>query len=155
MDGSSLLFRVILLTVATKVIALSADDADPTTSTTQTATTTLRLSTSTTTTSAGVESCGGVTRCLNDTQCARCLSVINATRGFPHTNSEFYSKSVAAQRAYQVGCFETLLSNASCSTNASPPGILHPALIEMGGSCGDVHGMVDGNCLDTEYVAAQ
>ena len=64
--------------------------------------------------------------------------------------------SLATEREYQVGFFQTLLSNASCSTNATPPGVLQPALNELANignlSCEDAHGMVVGNCLLAEYV---
>ena len=111
--------------------------------------------TTTTTTSDGFYSCGGVTRCLNETQCARCLSSINATRSFVHNMSELNGMprmSLDEVRAYQVEFFETLLSIASCSTNATPPGILYPALQELGGFCSDEHGMAVSPCLLAEYV---
>ena len=150
MHGSWMSFLVVvLITLATKAVAFGGDDVD------STSTTTLQLSTSTsTTTSAGIYSCGGVMWCLNETQCARCLSAINATPGFPHTISEYHSKNPAAIAALDVGFFETLLSTASCSTDATPPGILYPALQELdeSDSCMDAHGIVVGDCLLAKCV---
>lgn len=83
----------------------------------------------------------------------RCLSTVNATRSFPHSQAEYNSMSLATEREYQVGFFNTLLSTASCSTNATPPRILHPALQELDViSCADGHGMAVGGCLLAESV---
>lgn len=134
-----------LLMVAMTVTALTCDAVNPPSTTTV-------LSGASKSTSKGFNSCGGVMRCLNETQCARCLSAINASRGFVHSQAEYYSMSLAAQRAYQVGFFEMLLSTASCWTNATSPDILYPALQELGGTCQDAHGMVVNRCLLAEYV---
>lgn len=93
-------------------------------------------------------------RCLNDTQCSRCMSAMNATRGFPHTISEYSSMNLAEIRAYHVGFFETLLSTAACSTNATPPGILQAALQELDNShsFNDALRMVIDTCALVEYV---
>ena len=152
--ASWLPFRVMVLTVATTVkLAFSGCvDAQPTSTTTLSRVSTSTF-TSTTSTSTFASSCGGVTRCLNDTQCAQCLSSINATRSFVHTHSEYNSKSLATEREYQVGFFNTLLSTVSCSTNATPPAILHPALQELDAiPCVDEYGMAVGGCLLAESV---
>jgi hypothetical protein len=75
------------------------------------------------------------------------------SRGFPHTVAEFDSVDFASARAFQLGFFQTLQSTASCSTDAAPPGILYPALLELSRvSCNNAYGMVVGNCLVTEYA---
>ena len=147
--ASSLPFHAMALAMATMV----GGDAN------STSTTPLILPTSTFTTmmstTDGLDSCGGVTRCLNDTQCARCLSAINMTRSFVHTEAQFLNmrESVDEVRLYEVGFFETLLSNTSCSTNATLPAILFPALLELGTSlCVDAHGMYTDTCSIAEYV---
>ena len=121
-----------------------------TTATITTATTTTTTATFTTTAFAG---CGGVIRCLDDEQCAQCLSSINATTGCPHTEVELSHLSVAALREYNVGFFQALQSTASCSVNVTSPGCLHPALQELGNvaSCIDTYGMVMSDCRFTEY----
>jgi hypothetical protein len=55
---------------------------------------------------------------------------------------------------YNVGFFHTLLSTASCSTNATPPDILYSALEELGDlpSCIDVYGMAVSLCLAAEFT---
>jgi len=106
--------------------------------------------TGTSTTTAGV-GCGGVTRCLDHTDCAQCLEAINATSGFPHTLAQFYSIDTSTYRANDVALFRGFQLTASCSTSATPPGILHPALQELNDevSCDHAHGMVVGTCLVT------
>jgi hypothetical protein len=84
-----------------------------------------------TTTTAAFGGCGGVTRCLDHTDCAQCLEAINATSGFPHTLAQFYSLDTSAYRANDVALFRGFQSTASCSTSATPPGILNPALQEL------------------------
>jgi hypothetical protein len=105
----------------------------------------------TTTTAAG---CGGVTRCLVNPSCSRCLSAINGSADFVHTPAEEAALSYANNRAYTTGFFQTLQSTPSCSTNATQPGTLHAALQELShaasssiGSCGAVHGMFGDNRL--------
>ena len=139
------------------VLALGHDNVNASLhadATSSTATLILPTTSTTTTTSAGSDStCGGVTRCLNDTQCARCLLAINTTRGFAHTPAEYVSMTVAEARVHNMGFYEKLLSTASCSTNTTPPTILHPALLELSASsCGDAHGMVTGECILAEYA---
>jgi hypothetical protein len=116
-----------------------------------TATTT---TTTTTTTSTAFAGCGGVVRCLNDTLCAQCIEAINVTAGFPHSSAEYYSLDTPAVRAYDIGFFQTLQSVESCSTNASPSGIIYPALQELSDviSCADAYRMVVDDCLVPEYA---
>jgi hypothetical protein len=93
--------------------------------------------------------CGGVTRCLNHTHCAKCLEAINATAGFAHSLASFDNFESAAFREYTVAFFQTLQSTVSCSTSATPPSILHPALEELDGvnSCIVEYRMITGNCI--------
>ena len=123
-----------VLTLVTTVAFALGDNVDATSTSTLLLPTSTSTTTTTTTTFGDSDVCGGVTRCLNHTQCAQCLSAINASRGFVHSQAEFYSMSLASERQYQVGFFETLLSTASCSTNATPSGILNPVLQELGAS---------------------
>jgi hypothetical protein len=58
-------------------------------------TTTATTTTTTTTTAA----CGGVSRSLDDPQCASCLSGVNATSGFTHSVAEWSSLDAHAIRA--------------------------------------------------------
>jgi hypothetical protein len=115
--------------------------------------------TATTTTSSSSSStafagCGGAVRCLNDTLCAQCIQAINVTAGFPHSSAEYYSLDTPALHAYAVGFFQTLQSVESCSTHATPSGIIYPALQELSDviSCADAYGMVVGDCLVPEYA---
>lgn len=113
------------------------------------------MSTTVSTTSYGLDSCDGVTRCLNDTHCAQCISAINATRGFVHTEAQFLSmrQSVAELREYELDFFDTLLSTSSCWSNTTSHGILFPALQELGNSfCVGAHGMYTDTCSIAEYV---
>ena len=75
--------------------------------------------------------CAGVVQCLRHSQCAQCLSAVNATAGVPHTYAEFYDHGNAGTREFHVGFFQTLRSTASCSASATPSSILNPALQEL------------------------
>jgi hypothetical protein len=105
--------------------------------------------TTTTTSTTANAGCGGVTRCLNHTHCAKCLEAINATAGFAHSLASFDNFESAAFREYTVAFFQTLQSTVSCSTSATPPSILHPALEELDGvnSCIVEYRMITGNCI--------
>jgi hypothetical protein len=119
-----------------------------------TTTTNTVATTSTSTTTAGVGLCGGVARCLDHQQCATCLSAINTTTGFPHTLAEHISFDIGDIQTFYDGFFETLMSNASCSTGMTPPSILHPALQELNDVilCQNAHGMVMGDCTVAVYA---
>ena len=80
--------------------------------------------------------------------------MINATSGFAHTSAKYDSLSASALGAYHAGFFHALLSSASCSTSATPPGIIQPALQELlaDNSCEDAYGMTMDDCLDNEYA---
>ena len=110
--------------------------------------------TTTTTSTTANAGCGGVTRCLNHTHCAKCLEAINATAGFAHSLASFYNFESAAFREYTVAFFQTLQSTVSCSTSTTPPSILHPALEELDGvnSCIVEYRMITGNCILPEYA---
>ena len=112
--------------------------------------TTTSTTTTTTTTTVG---CSGVTLCLTHASCATCLEAINITAGFTHTIAAYNNIDVAALRMYQVGFFQALQSSVSCSTSATPPQVLYPALYELDvvNSCDEAHGMVVGPCLLAEY----
>ena len=98
--------------------------------------------------------CSGVATCLDHPQCAQCLDAINSTAGFPHTRAEFSSLDRAAIRAYHLDFFRILRSTESCSTNATLPLILYPALQELGtnNSCINAYGMETSPCLVAEYT---
>jgi hypothetical protein len=102
------------------------------------------------TTTTIAQGCGGVVRCLQDPQCALCIDAINSTARFLHTVAEFTNIDNAL---YPVGFFRTLLSTPSCSTNATSPGILSPALLELANvNCVREFGMVVSRCLAAEYA---
>lgn len=112
-------------------------------------------STTATSTTTADTRCGGVERCLHYplAHCNDCISSINDTVGFPHSSTEFLLLSRNSFRAYQVEFFRTLLSTASCSTNATPPSVLHPALQElMATTCWNEYGLAVNNCLLAEYA---
>jgi len=91
-----------------------------------------------------------VVRCLHDTQCTQCIDAINSTAGFPHTLAEFINIDNVL---YNTGFFRTLLSTPSCSTNATSPTILGPALQELAiNNCALQFGIVVSLCLPTEYA---
>jgi hypothetical protein len=75
------------------------------------------------------------------------------SRIYTHTQAA-YDSADAALRSYHVGFFRALQSTAPCSTRATPPGILYPALQELSDSpsCQVVHGMVVGDCVIVEYA---
>ena len=56
--------------------------------------------TTSTTTSAYQMECGAVTQCLDNVQCRDCLSAINATRGYPHVQTDFSRLSAVEVHAY-------------------------------------------------------
>ena len=116
--------------------------------------TTTSTSTGTTTTTTAAVGCGGVARCLDHTQCAQCLEAINSTTGFAHSIADYNSLDTAAIRAYNIGFFQALQLTASCSTDVTPPNILHPALQELYdvNLCIDTYGMAVSTCLLAEYV---
>jgi hypothetical protein len=123
---------------------------------TTTTTTTYGAHTSTTTTSTTPRpqnSCDAVKQCVDDPQCAGCIAAVNASAGFPHSLAEYFSPGALAGRAYQAPFFAHLVSTASCATNATLPGIIHPALQELATPrCSDAYGMAVGNCLVAEYA---
>jgi len=114
----------------------------------------ITTTTMTTTTTPHAQECGGVLRCVNDTNCAACLAAINATASFPHTIADFLTLKPSIYRAYQIQFLSALAANASCSTNTTPPHLLRPAMQELGdvASCIDAHGMLFNNCLLAEYA---
>ena len=92
-------------------------------------------------------------RCLDDPQCAQCLTAANATVGFPHTVPEYFALDRAASRAYEVGFFQALQSTASCSTTSTSPGIFYPALFELYDVASCLAYRMDvGACLLHEYT---
>lgn len=81
---------------------------------------------------AEIAGCAAVSQCLDHSECAQCLSAVNATAGFSHTYTEFYDHDHAATRALYVGVFQTLVSTASCSPSSTSPALLYAALQELG-----------------------
>lgn len=125
-----------------------------------TSTTTMSFmeSTTTTTTAAAFGSgCGGMTRCFDDAQCARCMLAINATPGFPHTLAEYNNMNRSAMQLTDLRFFHMLVSTVSCWTNVTPPRILFPALQELDdtGACDSAFGMYFDGCMIAEYVNPQ
>jgi hypothetical protein len=89
--------------------------------------------TTSTTTSTTTPSCGGVELCLEQHSCKMCLAGINNTQGrsFPRSLAETLSYDTRDITSYEVGFIQSLLSTPSCSTNATPPSVLRPALQEL------------------------
>jgi hypothetical protein len=84
-------------------------------------------------TTTGIAGCAGVVQCLDHSQCAQCLSAVNATAGFTHSYAEFYTSNggSAYYHEFHAGFFHTLQSTSSCSTGATPPMVMYPALQEL------------------------
>jgi hypothetical protein len=146
---SALLMSTPCAVMSTPLISMSS---------TQQPVTTVRTTTTVTTwtTITDYSGCGDVARCLDDAQCARCLLAINTTPAFFHTRRDFSEgwSDVVPTRAYEEGFFQALQSTASCSTNATPEGVLYTALQELSvvPTCTDAYGMVVSTCLVPEYV---
>ena len=141
----------VLFAVVPACFAASFDQ--PSSSHTFTTITHTTTTSATTTTTAGLAGCGGVARCLNDTTCAQCISGINATAGFPHTIAGFFALDAAGNREYQISFFHALQSTAACSTQVTPPGLLHPAFQELQQTgCAEVYRMALFGCPEPEYA---
>jgi serine/threonine protein kinase len=103
--------------------------------------------TTTTTISAAAAGCSGMVMCMDDPPCARCVSAINETSGFPHTSADTPGVAIFASM------FATLSTTNSCSTTSSSPSILGAALESLlEKECGETYRMPIGPCVVAEYA---
>jgi hypothetical protein len=143
---------VALLTACTAFALLVATAASTASTTTSNGGASTAVATSTTSTTTAGGGCGGVVRCISSAECAACLSAINASAGFPHAYPDYNRLTALAARTYQVKVLQALTGTASCSTNATAPGVMQPALQELGFSeCVTLYGMVAGQCIELQY----
>ena len=111
------------------------------------------ITTTTVTTPATRTQCGGVDRCLNTTECSRCLLTVNESFGFTHTLMDYTSLTSTALRALEVGLFTTLLSTSSCWPNETSVDVLASAIGSLTrATCQETNRMVMNICLFDEYL---
>jgi hypothetical protein len=133
--------------------SLATLSATTTTGTTETSRATTITTTGTTTLGMG---CSGIQRCLAQSQCATCVSILNDTVGFPHSLAEYDQIDYFTLQSCETKFFQALLSTSSCSTSATPPNIIRAALQDLvrhtENSCISTYRMSLSHCAFAEYT---
>ena len=101
--------------------------------------------------------CGGMIRCLDNKQCAQCITSINATSGF-HTVAQYNSISHQDSTRSESCCVFPNDAVDTCPIffflkNATPPEITQPALQELAGVpalCYETYVMAISPCIQYE-----